>query len=130
MKEMYETDRESLYELSKKIYEEACLGYMDLKESICERLVEEFLQDKLIRKNDSNTNLNSMAWTVAAPGNWDGGIGVPSETTITVGSDPILETAGIVISAGEYPLNSDVAIRNPDQDMLRANYYGNESERM
>jgi hypothetical protein len=127
MKDLYEIDRESLVELSKKIYEEACLGYMDLKESVCENLVEEFLKDKSVKKTEEATNLS---WTVNTPGNWDGGIGIPahfgSGTTLTIGGvDPALETAGIVITSV-----GDVVLRNPDQDMLRGNYHGNESERM
>lgn len=133
MKDMYELDRESLVELSKRVYEEACLGYMDLKESTCEKLVEEFLEGK---KKQEPTKLNStMDWTISAPGNWDGGIGVPNQfgsgSTIVVGPDPMLEVAGlsggITITNGD---TMDVVLRNPDQDMLRGNYHGNESERI
>lgn len=131
MKDMYELDRESLVELSKKVYEEACLGYMDLKDSICEKLVEEFLSGKN-KKEELPTNLNSMNWTVSAPGNWDGGIGIPNQfgsgSTIVVGPDPMLEAAGL--SVGITISDPDVVLRNPDQDMLRGNYHGNESERM
>jgi len=124
MKDFYEIDRESLVELSKKIYEEACLGYMDLKESVCENLVEEFLKDKNLKKADEVTNLSGLNWTVSQAGNWDGGIGVPPSGVVSssTGSldiranDPASDVAGIVITSTTF--DTEVSLRNTDQDML------------
>lgn len=47
MKE-YKITKESLLELTKKIYQESCNGYLDLAEATCESMIEEFLKDKEI----------------------------------------------------------------------------------
>lgn len=161
MKNFYQISKDSLVELSKRIYEEACGGYMDLRDSVCEKFIEDFLADKDDVKKIDDTNLNEanliyanhitsgasltsgvMAWQTmgqtetwpsTSTGNWDSGIGVPSHI---VGVDPVLETAGLVTitnntSIPQATYNVDIVLRNPDQEMLRANnYYGNESERM
>lgn len=134
MKILYEIDRESLIELSKKIYEEACLGYMDLKESVWENLIEEFLKDKNSKKIEEATNVNTVAWTYSmtanASGNWDGGIGVPgtslpntqllNESSIPQvtnhGPNPASDVAGVVITSTTF--DTEVSLRNTDQDML------------
>jgi len=121
MKDLYEVDRESLVEFSKKIYEEACLGYMDLKDSVCEKFVEEFLKNKNAKKIDgaTNVNVNAMNWTVNTLGNWLGdGVHFGSRSTLSV--DP----------ASNIASPNNVILRNLDQDMLRGNYHGNESERI
>lgn len=141
MSDKYEISKESLLELSKKIYEEACMGYMDLCDSACEKLVEEFLDDKKTKKEDSTPLSGEMTWVPSPAGNWDGGIGVPATITgdgVVIGVDPALETAGIssitiTSTIPEVGYNSDIVLRNPDEDMLRretTNYFGNESERM
>ena len=55
MKE-YKFTKEDLDALSKKIYEEACCGYLDLKDVVCDRIVTEFLDGKEIVENKSNPN--------------------------------------------------------------------------
>jgi hypothetical protein len=142
MNDFYKISKDSLVELSKRIYEEACMGYMDLRDSACEKLVEEFLDDKDTKKEDSTPlSAGAVLWTLSPAGDWDGGIGVP--TTIgsdyVVGTDPALETAGLssvtITMSSNIPQVgiSDIVLRNPDEDMLRretTNYFGNESERM
>lgn len=145
-------------ELSKRIYEEACGGYLDLRDSACEKFVEDFLADKDDAKKIDDTNLDSLSysahltsgamdirqagqaglipssgtWSFASTGNWDGGVGVP----YVVGVDPALETAGLITitnntSIPQMTSDANIVLRNQDQEMLRAsNYYGNESERM
>lgn len=104
----YEVDRELLVELSKKIYEEACLGYMDLKDAVCERLVEEFISqipEKDVKKVDQTTILsytNDLNFMV-------GGVTSTSYNNYVIGV-------------------ADITLRNVDEAML--NYRGNESERM
>lgn len=158
MKNFYQISKDSLIELSKRIYEEACGGYMDLRDSACEKFIEDFLADKDDVKKLNDTNLNeanliyanhitsgatsgamewqtgqTVTWPSTSTGNWDSGIGVPA---YIVGADPALETAGMVTitnntSIPQATYNVDIVLRNPDQEMLRANnYYGNESERM
>jgi hypothetical protein len=154
MNDLYKINKDSLLELSKRIYEEACGGYMDLRDSVCEKFIEDFLADKDNVKKLEDTNLDSLSysgamdlrqaaqaglvssagtWSFASAGNWDGDVGVPP---YVVGVDPALETAGLVtitnnVSIPQATYNVDIVLRNPDQEMLRAsNYYGNESERM
>jgi hypothetical protein len=116
MKNLYEIDKDSLLELSKKLYEEGCLGYMDLKDSICEKLVEEFLEDKKFKKSSEATNLNLLTWDVSS--NLDD-VGVsdtilfgPSSSTpqtmVDLGPELTLQTSS----------DTDVVLRNTDQDML------------
>ena len=42
----YKITKESLLELAKKIYEEGCCGYMDLADSISEKMVNDFIKNK------------------------------------------------------------------------------------
>lgn len=122
MNNLYEISKDSLVELSKKIYEEACGGYMDLRDSACERIIEDFLADKDVKKLD-DTNLerppysitsgtiftsgamdlrqagqaglipsSGVNWSVAPTGNWDESV----SSSYVIGMDPALETAGLV----------------------------------
>lgn len=42
----YKISEEQLAALVKNVYEEACCGYMDLKDSVCAKTIKEFLSDK------------------------------------------------------------------------------------
>jgi hypothetical protein len=53
---LYEVNEEKLLELVQKVYEEAITGYYDLKDSVCERLVRNFLEDT--KRIPSITNMS------------------------------------------------------------------------
>ena len=156
MNDFYKISKDSLIELSKIIYEQACGGYMDLRDSACEKFIEDFLADKENVKKLDDTNLDrheyvgadgtrltntpssGVIWsaTSASAGEWDGG-GISSHI---VGADPALGTTELVTisnnaSIPQMVYNTDIILRNIDQEMLRTRnipnyYYGNESERM
>lgn len=156
MNDKYEINKESLLGLSRKIYEEGCGGYMDLRDSACEKLVEEFLHDKKTKKEDGTPLSEGLppsgvSWAQSLAGSWNGGIGVPTTvgSDYVVGIDPALETAGLgtitFTSSPSIPQvenfvppennlgGIEITLRNQDEDMLRRetmNYFGNESERM
>jgi hypothetical protein len=44
--ESYKITKQELASLILSVYEEACYGYIDLKESICDAYLENFLKDK------------------------------------------------------------------------------------
>jgi len=51
----YKFSQDELLAFAKKIYEEACYGYMDLKESVCDALVREFLDGReIVSSIDTN----------------------------------------------------------------------------
>ena len=159
MNDFYKISKDSLIELSKRIYEEACGGYMDLRDSACEKFIEDFLADKEDVKKLDDTNLerheygarltnmpsSGVIWsaTSASAGEWDGNFGGGIESimaTVTV-PDPTLGTTAELVtisnnaSIPQMAYNTDVILRNIDQEMLRMRnapnyYYGNESERM
>lgn len=54
--------KDELENFAKKIYEEACFGYLDLKESVCEKMVSDFLDGKeqIVSRIDSPMYSNSI----------------------------------------------------------------------
>lgn len=112
----FEVDRDSLIELSKKIYEEACMGYMDLKDAVCEQIVEDFISKipkKSVEKIEESTNLPTASLVTTNDMNYMlGGVGSSWYVGVDIGSQ----------------LSPDITLRNVDESML--NYRGNESERM
>ena len=51
----YKFTQDQLENFAKKVYEEACCGYMDLKESVCNMLVHEFIsKQQLVLPIDTN----------------------------------------------------------------------------
>jgi hypothetical protein len=53
---LYEVNEEKLLELVQKVYDEAITGYSDLKDSVCQRLVKNFLED--MKRIPSITNMS------------------------------------------------------------------------
>lgn len=86
----YELTKEELEKFARDIYDEACCGYMDLKETVCEGLLEHFLADKkAIYSNNllQNTNLivgsrSSDADAEITPNIWDISLGLSSLSAI------------------------------------------------
>lgn len=52
----YVLTKEDLINLSHKIYESGCFGYLDLKDSICETLIDEFLHNNKQKAQDNSFN--------------------------------------------------------------------------
>ena len=52
----YKLTQEDLEDFAKKVYEEACYGYLDLKDSVCVGLVSTFLEGKTIADTHLNTS--------------------------------------------------------------------------
>lgn len=44
----YEISKEELEAFAKKVYEEACYGYLDLKDSVCDGMIRDFLDGRKI----------------------------------------------------------------------------------
>jgi hypothetical protein len=42
----YKINKLELEALLKKVYEEACFGYLDLQDSVCQKMLNDFLTDK------------------------------------------------------------------------------------
>jgi len=59
----YKLTQEDLEDFAKKVYEEACYGYLDLKDSVCVGLVSIFLEGKTI----FDTNLNGSSYLGIPP---------------------------------------------------------------
>jgi hypothetical protein len=62
---MYSLSKEELLELTKLVYEEASVGYLDLKESACERILNKFLEKKTLMVT---TTLNMQPTTITVGG--------------------------------------------------------------
>ena len=56
----YKITNEELAVFARKIYEEACYGYLDLKDSVCERLVKDFIAERQIV---DGTEINSQGYS-------------------------------------------------------------------
>ena len=68
--QQYKLTKAELESLTRKIYEEACCGYLDLKDSVCERMVTEFLDDKSPEKEPA-TAVNvtpATTWVTSGAG--------------------------------------------------------------
>lgn len=74
----YSLTREELLQFAYKVYEQSAHGYMDLKESSCERLLSNFLLDK--KTLLSNTTLNLSSSSVIAGQNMQADIFSLTET--------------------------------------------------
>lgn len=44
----YKISKEELEAFAKKVYEEACYGYLDLKDSVCDGMIRDFLDGRKI----------------------------------------------------------------------------------
>jgi hypothetical protein len=79
----YKISAEEIASFARRIYEEACYGYLDLKDSVCDRLVREFLCDRQVMSIDpAAANVAAGVWT---GGPWVGGSTTVSGTSLGVG---------------------------------------------
>lgn len=117
----YKVTEGDLADLVRKIYEEACYGYMDLKESVCDRMLRDFLSDRP-KETDPQP-----------PADW--GI---TQGGITIGPNPeqgfyINSTTGSYILNDNDPIqirsSEDNSVVLRDTDGVRFDYNENESER-
>jgi len=99
----YQVTNEELIDFARKIYEEACSGYLDLKDSACDQMVRDFinLPHRKIAKSENNWHVVSTDTNL----NWH----VDESNTIS--------------------LRDDTSVLPRVQDTVRINYEGNESER-
>lgn len=124
----YKITNEELVDFARRIYEEACCGYLDLKDSVCDRMVRDFIDgrqiisgmqpmDPVMVENYSNhyggPENNPASWTYTDP----------SYSHIQVVS------TGNTISLRDEPSVSPRVQEMVRPDNFRTNYEGNESER-
>ena len=83
----YKLTQEDLEDFAKKVYEEACYGYLDLKDSVCVGLVSIFLEGKTI----FDTNLNGSSY-----------LGIPA---LNSGSNTVSFQPGITINRSGISLS-------------------------
>lgn len=145
----YKINREELLGLAKKIYEEACYGYLDLKESVCDRLVRDFLDGRQIVP-PLDTNLVGSGMEVA--GVYTGHSGPEYEAameaygasgtygsggmTFQMDSGGVHDTITVSVNTPDVVIRSDgpqVRVDEPvrQEGFVRPtlNFEGNESER-
>lgn len=129
----YKLSQDELAVFIRKIYEEACYGYMDLKDSVCDRMLRDFLDGREIVPA-IDTRIMAMPE----------GYSLPGRHSVTIGNTTY-NGDGIVItsSSGNYArlsdvdqVREDVVLRDDnlplrDENYVRTefNYEGNESER-
>lgn len=62
----YNLTREELLEFAKIVYEQSIHGYIDLKDSACERMLSNFLLDKKTFSSNTNLNLNHIGSVIVS----------------------------------------------------------------
>lgn len=124
----YKIDHDELLAFAKKIYDEACCGYMDLKESICDSLINEFVC-KLTKESEivsSEQVLNQDSITI---------VNTVGNTSFT---SEIIPDYSTIIANDEFSHNISLGLtQEVDTSQVRIeeyirpeqNFYGNESER-
>jgi hypothetical protein len=56
---VYNVSKEELISLASRIYEEGCYGYLDLKNSVCDKIISDFLDGKKeIKKEVTSLNVS------------------------------------------------------------------------
>jgi hypothetical protein len=60
----YKLTKDELEAFARKVYEEACYGYLDLKESACEAMVEDFIDGKNALSDIVNSDPNYVGISV------------------------------------------------------------------
>jgi len=137
----YKFSQDELLAFAKKIYEEACYGYMDLKESVCDVLVREFIDGRQI-VSPIDTNIMAVPENVVSGymghGNAYTGSVVSFTTTNTAMIPGNLSMGSITVndipaSSGQYDgstweVNAP-QVRTEEYVRPEQNFHGNESER-
>jgi len=126
----YKITNEELIDFARRIYEEACCGYLDLKDSVCDRMVRDFIDGRQIISGmqplDPVMIENYPHQHYAGPEN------NPASWTYT---DPAYAHIQVVSTGNTISLRDEPSVSPRSQDIvriednLRTNYEGNESER-
>jgi hypothetical protein len=93
----YKISKEELETFAKKVYEEACYGYLDLKDSVCEGMLRDFLDG---RKMLPLLDTNIMAGPPPMPINGPVGAFSGTEGTFTA-SYPPYSGGTVTITGGD-----------------------------
>lgn len=114
----YKISKEELEAFAKKVYEEACYGYLDLKESVCGGMVREFLDGrKILPPIDTSIMSGPPSSHPAAMAAGYMGHGGPSYTgtggTFTTGGPPYT-TAGTFTTGAYVGGETAVTINVPE----------------
>jgi hypothetical protein len=95
----YTVTEDQMMEFAKKLYAEGFGGFMDLCDSVCQKMVVEFLEGK---KNETSTQLNLPSPHVTVTTGWYGN---PEQSQIRLlGSDVF--SIGDIISPNNLPNDS------------------------
>ena len=130
----YKLERDELLAFAKRVYEEACYGYLDLKESVCDGLVREFIEGKQI-VSPTDTTLTPFQGSINDY--VSGGAHLASgviTTTSTTGltwtpSNSATSTGALIVNT--WDSSNDVPYVRIEQDIRpNQNFQGNESERI
>lgn len=114
----YKLEQNELLMFAQKVYEEACCGYIDLKESVCDALVREFLDGKQDISTNNETNNTTMIVS-SMPSNF---LGTESYSVVnnTTAYDDLAR-----IRSQEYIRS----VQRRSEEYIQ-NFQGNESERI
>lgn len=108
----YIISKEELLDLVRNVYEEGYCGYMDLKDSICDRFVENLVKDKINQEVTASSDYRAIGSvgpaTTSARINWDialnGRTGTSSASNITVGMiDNRHTTSSAIVTSDTSP---------------------------
>lgn len=140
----YKFSQDELLAFAKKIYEEGCYGYMDLKESVCDVLVREFIDGRQI-VSPIDTNIVAVPQSVGGyMGHGNAYTGSVVSFTATGSTAMIPGTLSVgSINVNDIPVPSSVAtgrdgptwevnapqVRPEEYVRPEQNFHGNESER-
>lgn len=122
---LYKISNDELIDFARKIYEEACGGYLDLKDVTCNRLVREFVDGRQIfeKELDSESTTAGHNWTYTT--NNATNFSEDSENvTVYASSD---HSISLRDEPSVSPRVEDIV--RSDENAFRVNYEGNESER-
>jgi hypothetical protein len=131
----YKISQDDLLAFAKKIYDEGCYGYMDLKESVCEALIREFIDGREIVL-PIDTNIMAVPENVVI-GYMPHGDSVVSFTTNTASNTAMIPSNLSVGAISVIDVPSSGLTWEPDAPQVRLeeyvrpeqNFQGNESER-
>jgi len=129
MNKTYIMTKDELLNFAKKLYSEACHGYMDLCDSVAENMSEEFLKDKQFHHagdNPSHTNIPftphqtgyQVATAATAPSGitWDhflsttNAVGYDGMYAGNVVTDPVITTNSPTFRV-ECPVRNEIFVR-------------------
>lgn len=140
---LYKISNDELIDFARKIYEEACGGYLDLKDSVCSKLVRDFIDGRQIFEGITDTQIAEAYQGYQGYQGHPGpeGYAGPENDAVTwtynTSTDSVMmQNSGHTISLRDEPNvlpRVEDAVR-PDQNEINLlrdyrDYEGNESER-